>query len=239
MEFDNEYKKCYIAFLDILGFKDKIENKTCKEILDIFNDIKNPLKKAYINEDGIWREIFSVQQVNFKCMSDSICMYIDATAPDALLCLISACSIFQAKLLKREDPVLVRGAIVLGDIYAKDDITFGTGMTKAYQLEENSAKYPRIIMTKETVLQGAKNASTPILMERLWKYVECDFDDYYVTLPLDTLLLLHPIEEGNDRCDKLMNHIYEVLNSSTNSSVREKYIYLKNKLERMRKQNNV
>jgi len=239
MEFENEYKKCYIAFLDILGFKDKIDNKTCKEILDIFNDIKNPLKKTYINEDGILREIFSAKQVNFKCMSDSICMYIDATAPDALLCLISACSIFQAKLLKRDDPVLVRGAIVLGDIFAKEDITFGTGMTKAYQLEENSAKYPRIIMTKETVLQGAKNASTKILIERLWEYVECDFDDYYVTLPLDTLLLLHPTDEGNDRCDKLMNHICEVLNSSTNSSVREKYIYLKNKLERMRKQNNV
>ena len=239
MEFENEYKKCYIAFLDILGFKDKIENKTCKEILDIFTDIKNPLKKAYINEDGIIREICSAQKVNFKCMSDSICMYIDAAESDSLLCLISACSIFQAKLLKRETPVFVRGAIVLGDIYAKDDITFGPGMTKAYLLEENSAKYPRIIMTKETVLQGAKNASSPILNERLWEYVECDFDDYYVTLPVDTLLLLQPTDEGKDRCDKLMNHICDVLNSSTNSSVREKYIYLKNKLVSRRTQNNV
>ena len=109
--------------------------------MSIFKDIKNPLKKAYIGENGVAKEIASAQKVNFKCMSDSICMYIDATAPDALICLIMACSIFQANLLKREVPVLVRGAIVVGDIYAKEDTTFGPGMTKAYLLEENSAKY--------------------------------------------------------------------------------------------------
>lgn len=239
MEFENEYKKCFIAFLDILGFKEKIEKSTCEEILNIFKDIKNPLKKAYIGENGVAKEIATAQKVNFKCMSDSICMYIDATEPDALICLIMACSIFQAKLLKREVPVLVRGAIVIGDIYAKDDTTFGPGMTKAYLLEENSAKYPRIIMTKETVLQGAMNASTQVMIERLRECVECDFDDYFITMPLDCLLLLQPTDEGKDRCDKLMNHIGDVLSSSTNSSVREKYIYLKNKLESMRKQKNV
>ena len=239
MEFKNEYIKCYIAFLDILGFKEKIENRMCNEILDVFNDIKKPLNTAYIKEDGVFREIDSAKKVNFKCMSDSICMYIDAAEPDALLCLVTSCNIFQAKLLKRDEPVLVRGAIVLGDIYAKEDITFGPGMTKAYLLEENSAKFPRIIMTKETVLHGAQKASSPMLIERLWECVECDFDDYYVTLPVNTLLILQPTDGGKDRCDKLMNHVGDVLSSSTNSSVREKYIYLKNKLESMRKQKNV
>ena len=71
--------------------------------------------------------------------------------------LLVSCSIFQYKLIQLSSPVLLRGAIVLGDIYAEGDITFGPGMTQTYLMEENNAKYPRIILTKETLNYGKKN----------------------------------------------------------------------------------
>ena len=35
-----EYRDCYVAFLDILGFKNMINNKSCSELFEIFESIK-------------------------------------------------------------------------------------------------------------------------------------------------------------------------------------------------------
>lgn len=59
--------------------------------------------------------------------------------------------LFQVSLAELADPVILRGGIVRGNLYAKGDITFGSGLTAAYLLEEKSAKFPRIIMTGELV----------------------------------------------------------------------------------------
>lgn len=233
MNFENGYRTCFIAFLDILGFKKKIEKLSCQEILDIFRDIKQPLKSGKVKENDEVRDIPAASKVCFKVMSDSICMYVDADLPDALLCLIMACDIFQAKLLRRVEPIFVRGAIVYGNIYAKDDITFGPGMTQAYLLEEKNAQYPRIIMTRDTIAEGEKKASSPIMLEHLQRSVNCDFDRYYVSKPFDALLMLEPDTEADTvsvRYTRLMDHITKTLNSTTDPSIREKYIYTENKL---------
>lgn len=84
-----EYTQSFIAFLDVLGFKNLVSQATCEEVLDIYKDIKNPLKAAYIgNEQGFAQEILSTKKIKTKVMSDSICFYIDAEEPDALHCLI-------------------------------------------------------------------------------------------------------------------------------------------------------
>lgn len=36
----SDYTRCYVAFLDVLGFKEKIKNRTCQDILNIYKDIK-------------------------------------------------------------------------------------------------------------------------------------------------------------------------------------------------------
>lgn len=231
---DKNYTECYIAFLDILGFKNLIGKSSCQNILDIFNDIKNPLKAAYVgDENNIAQGIEAAKHIKTKVMSDSVCFYIDTAVPDALLCLIQCCAIFQAKLLRRSLPILARGAIVLGDIYAEGDTTFGPGMTQAYLLEEKSAKYPRIIITKDTIISARENASRPRLKDAVFDFVKCDFDKFFVVDAITALFML----EGTDVADtplaryqKLSEHIDSVLSSSIDASIREKYLYLDGKL---------
>lgn len=44
-----EYSRYYIAFLDLLGFKEIVKAKTCSEIVDIFEEIKlNMLLEKWI-----------------------------------------------------------------------------------------------------------------------------------------------------------------------------------------------
>lgn len=71
------YTTCYIAFLDLLGFKKIIESKQCEEIVQIFSEIKKQkIKKIFINENGQWKTFIDqdlIQEVKLKIMSDSIC----------------------------------------------------------------------------------------------------------------------------------------------------------------------
>ena len=222
----NQYTKCYVAFLDLLGFRNKINNSSCEDILNIFKEIKNPLKKLYRGrDDGKAVEVHGPESIHCKVMSDSICFYIEADIQNALLCLLDCCAIFQAKLLRFATPVLVRGAIVLDDLYAKEDVTFGRGLSQAYELEEKSAKYPRIIFTKETFDLGVKGTQEQI-QPRMKEFVFCDEDEYYC---VDYLPFLSGIEknENDEYCKKVHNHINQVLSTTTDSSIREKYVYLK------------
>ena len=126
-----------------------------------------------------------------------------------------SCSIFQYKLIQHSSPVLLRGAIVLGDIYAEGDITFGPGMTQTYLMEENNAKYPRIILTKETLNYGKKNI-VQVTEKHIDDLVFCDFD---------TLA-----ETNGERLKKILDHVEVVLESTIDISIREKYLYVKKKL---------
>ena len=47
------YTTCYIAFLDLLGFKKIIESKQCEEIVQIFSEIKKQkIKKSLLKKTG-------------------------------------------------------------------------------------------------------------------------------------------------------------------------------------------
>lgn len=227
----NEYTRCFIAFIDILGFKEKIKSDDCQDILNIYSDIKNPLVKAYIyDENGNPQLIEAVNDIKTKIMSDSICFYLEADKPDALFVLCACCSLFQAKLLKRSGPILLRGAIVEGDLFADGDITFGPGLTNAYLLEEKNAKTPRIIMTKQTFTQGKNILSRPNIAGGLDDFVFCDSDEYYVINCYRTLRGMN--DHSNGSTSELEKHIEYILASTEDESVRGKYLYLKNNLKK-------
>ena len=42
----SEYVNSYIAFLDILGFKELVRTHTCEEILKVFDEIKSTVYKG-------------------------------------------------------------------------------------------------------------------------------------------------------------------------------------------------
>lgn len=229
-----DYTKCYIAFLDILGFKNRINHSSCQEILDIYKDIKNPLKSIHIGDkNNSAQEIYTARQIKTKVMSDSICFYIDADLTDSLFCLLSCCAIFQAKLLSLQTPVLVRGAIVLGDLYAQNDVTFGPGLTQAYLLEEGGAKYPRIIITKETLSSSFCNISRRSFQTNIDELVLCDTDKYYYVNWQNFFFDSQLSNKNSDSAKCVVNfkaHVENVLDCTTDFSIREKYLYLDEKI---------
>ena len=121
-------------------------------------------------------------------------------------------------------PVLIRGAITMGSIFAEGDITFGPGLTEAYLMEEKSAKYPRIILTKETFEHGMKNAD-PLVAPNGSSLVFCDVDEFYSVEYIDGP------DATKEHWDSVLGYVSSRLASETDIVIREKYLYLKKRLD--------
>ncbi len=222
-----KYTECYIAFIDLLGFKKLVKNKDCETIACFFDEIQ---RECFVTIDETKSDLMDYNKLNVKIMSDTICMYVESNVQNALPGLIAVCNYFQARMLRLEEPVLTRGAIVKDKIYAHKDITFGPGVSKAYLLEENVAKYPRIILTKSLLENCDKCDSWG--KDYLNKFTHLDYDKFCT---IDYLYLFYGLSQYNNDWEKFMQYIYFMLDNETDVSIREKYLYLNNNIERVKK----
>ena len=224
---DAHYTQYYVAFLDILGFKNLVNGpeSTCQSILEIYRDFED-MQKVY------WGENYGeTQDVKIKVMSDSICLYIEADKPNALFSLISFCAAFQLDLMTIPQHIFVRGAITLGDMFIENDIVFGPGLTQAYLLEEKNAKVPRIIMLKKTLEQGKKQADNEVA--DLIDVSTFRDDDAFYTV---NYFILLRFGANNEEIEKIKTVVSGYLDTTTDESIRQKYLYVEKNMRRFLKE---
>lgn len=223
MNEEKQYKKCYVAFLDVLGFKEMIKRKSCEYIYEIFSkEFKQKIKQIYIGTTLV----SDMANVEMKVMSDSICLYIDSSIENSLFALVCATAHFQNELLCFEEPVLTRGAIVHGDIFSEGDIIYGPAFVDAYLKEEQLAKYPRIILD-EGLIEEVESNSDENVYKALNQFSLFDFDGNFV---VDYWQVFNEINK-NKYLD-LLSYIEKVISENENESVVEKYKYFKSQLLR-------
>lgn len=221
-----KYSEYYIAFIDILGFKDLVFEKKCDEICNVYNSIKRFRTIADEKTDGEKIEVIPVvpqEKVHVKIMSDSVCIFIPSDEKYSLYLLTFLCLDFQLRMLELTPPVLLRGAITKGLLYSNDDVIFGPGFVNAYLMEENNADVPRIIINKSDIDEYMIRYNQPKV-----NFTERDSDAFYC---LD-YISCYCFDNRNDieKCKKLYSYICDVLNTTTDNSVRKKYLYLESKI---------
>lgn len=141
---------CYVAFLDILGFKDLLlHESSAAEVAQIFINIKN-LRKSCLERHNYDKEYDkALDDTLIRIISDSVIVATPTRYLDSLSIVSEICMVMQEELLKNNH-ILIRGAITKGEVFYDDEITFGTGIVKAY-IKEEQAVYPRITIAKELV----------------------------------------------------------------------------------------
>lgn len=225
------YTTCYIAFLDLLGFKKLISSKECADIVQIFSEIKKPkIQKIFIRTEKAWETLVdheSMLEVKLKIMSDSMCFYIDSSKQNAFFKLLAVCQAFQSSMATKEAPVLMRGGIVRGKLYVDGDIVFGPGLTEAYLLEENNAKNPRIIISKDA-LEDAREKAESECIDYIDALTFLDEDGYYV---INYFMSFFRDIGKPDAAANFYKHINAILSREENPSIKEKYTYLKTRFE--------
>lgn len=222
---EKQYTECYVAFIDILGFKDIITQKSCDYIAHIFDAIRGMTDLIH-NYDFTAINSESMKKLNIRVMSDSICAFIEKEVEDAFATLLVACASFQAQLLHcMPEPVLLRGAIVCGDISDQGDTVYGPALTRAYLMEQKNAQVPRIIITKELLEDvSAHNSDDSTTCKAIQYMTFCDSDAFYV-LDCFGFLAVLDCKSGKD-LKKLKGYVEQMLSSTIDDSIRKKYLYV-------------
>lgn len=145
--------KYYIAYIDILGIKKAISSSESENYLNKIKELYDAtleLIKANCNNQYFLN-------AKIKIFSDNIVIAIKKTEQlefgtpnDVSSCyLMIFTSFFQTLALKYS--FLVRGAIVVDDLYIDENLIYGKALSTAYMLESEIANYPRIIINPENI----------------------------------------------------------------------------------------
>ena len=141
------YQNRIIGFIDILGFKKMITQKSSFEIEKILEWPKNYFDiKKYENNKSLIKQKKNISQfsdsliISFQCESEH---EVYNTVVDILLIIIGWIN----------QGIICRGAIVKGDIVHTKEYIYGPGFVKAYEMEKK-AKYPRIILESDVIEIG-------------------------------------------------------------------------------------
>lgn len=234
------YEERYIAFIDILGFKNIVQNTSSDSVeLERLNNALNyilKLKKENYKEPygNNW------MGMEFTMFSDSIVISYPANGHGNAFYILLEIALICIEILNKG--YIFRGGITVGSLVHKGDICFGPAMNCAVDLEKK-AKYPRIIIEKQVFEKGLqypgyantpdqeveylaylvllddgifiKDSESVFILNYLALHNEIDDEDAYILLILKTRQLI--IEQYNSACS--------IQNTDERENIRQKYIW--------------
>lgn len=140
------YEERYVAFVDILGFKEKVRRLTENtQVFEILIALPTTLSATVAESNKIY------QDVDIQGTAFSDCLVISTSASrgsfPGIHSVLKVVQKITEKLLVAR--AMVRGGLAKGPMYHRDGVAFGSGMIAAIKLESDVAKEPRIVVAPE------------------------------------------------------------------------------------------
>lgn len=221
-ELTDSYTDKYVAWIDILGFKNAVQAEKGIEYLSKYTDLFSVINQHKKEHEDIWAQLAGegiTYHLKMFSVNDGIILISDELAKEALFDEINniLCKGYY-------DGIYMRGAITKGKVFLYDNLVYGEGLIEAYEMEKN-AKTPRIVI------------SPAIQSECHYSKVDGDglycFDYFSNTVGFARGIFgkdpAEFIKEKKESFDKIISDPLIELN------IREKYSYLKNKLATIQK----
>ncbi|MCH9852553.1 MAG: hypothetical protein K0U45_03530 [Alphaproteobacteria bacterium] len=223
-----KYEKKIVFFLDILGFKDIIEQDKLKpsDIIDRMDFLYDKL----IPDTP--PEIFESKKVTK--FSDTFVISFDYNQGSEIFFTMLDIRRVQSHVLRFG--MLLRGGCAIGDLHHGDKNIFGPALNEAYSLEKDIAIYPRIIIP-DNIIDEAKNHSIRLHpaeheKEYIMGLVRKDTDDFnyidYISYDSVASEFDDPNEDWVIYMVKIRPYIIKGLKSNS-PKIRQKYQWLKTK----------
>lgn len=137
----HDYKERYVAFLDLLGFKNLVTNAETNPV-----ERERLLAVLEIMRDSLCQN--PRLGMRFTHFSDCVVLSIDRTL-DGLREAFESIHVLTFNLLQFD--VLVRGGLVAGNAHHSGDFVYGTAINRAYRLESELAEDPMTLLSEEVV----------------------------------------------------------------------------------------
>jgi hypothetical protein len=135
-----KYENKIVAFYDILGWRNKIHEagNSPRRIAELRNivDFFHQMKHEYETKN---------RRLKMKVSTFSDNVVISATVSKQNL-FVMLVILAQAQMLAAWRGIFIRGAVTIGKIVHDDFVVFGPGLNRAYELESNVARYPRVLV---------------------------------------------------------------------------------------------
>ena len=131
----NFTKDRFVAFLDIMGFKDRVARNAHEDVLNELEIFQSNISQyvSYHRDADIQIALFS----------DSILIYSQDNTLSSLLALADITSHIMMYAIQQEKPIPLKGAIAAGRMTCNQikQLYFGQALIDAYLLEENVKYY--------------------------------------------------------------------------------------------------
>lgn len=173
------YEKKIVAFIDVLGFKEKTDISDPDQKNEVHINLLNI--KSFIDDlNNFYNEMNPEYRIKSYRFSDS-CMF--SAPPEALENLLDI--LHRMQLFFASKDFFLRGAVTYDYIYDDDNFFYGKALNTAYKLESSVAVYPRIIFDKNVFnsmddianFKSPDVVNTPTVFQDLRKlYLKEDFD---------------------------------------------------------------
>lgn len=203
-----------IAFIDILGFKEFIK---CAEKANDYTKLSNLIEESI----ELFNSFNPTNDFQFTQFSDSFVLSCRSfNLNDSMVFMIHLQDLIHLFL---SENILLRSGITIGKVVHTENVLMGTGMNRAYELESQLAKYPRIIIDNDLINYWNDSFYSEGLNFENVLEVSKDSDDFY---------FMDYINKSNlpPMINILLNKSYELLNSNIPSLV-DKGVWLMKKLE--------
>lgn len=245
------YENRIVAFIDILGFKElvrqsELDPEKLKFIYQALNYLKKRetpqkwgIKLIEIEEDAQKKGVhkFDIEQVTrCTCFSDSIIVsaeYDGININEVVSTFIANIARMGSFLLTKG--ILLRGGVTCGKLIHSDDgVVVGQALIDAYQIESNSAKYPRILLSNKLIKELNYPLNTKKNRYPYHQYL-CRFEDgcvgFHQMISFQVLQNSSVLDDVNlkKKLDAVRKVIIAGLDSTfERSDIYAKYLWLKN-----------
>lgn len=166
-EFDNYI----IAYIDFLGIKEKMQDESSYESLQILKFLLMGTKRTA----GYISDINTINEFEIKIFSDNIVIaqkIDEERACNQIISIVNLMGSIQLHALLQFD-FWLRGGITVGELFIDNSVVWGKGLIEAYNIENNLANYPRIVLSNK-LLEKYENCKKESL--NLFALIKKDFD---------------------------------------------------------------
>jgi hypothetical protein len=147
-----KYSDSVILYLDILGFRKIVENAgtDAQKIRDVYEKLITAKSVLDTVRESGEESFLNKEKTQINMFSDTVLITYPEISDKTIFGLSRVAAAMQWALFSMPGTFL-RGAITVGNHYHKNDVMFGPSLIKAYDLERNSAEWPRIIIDPAVV----------------------------------------------------------------------------------------
>ena len=153
---NREIEKYYIAYVDLLGYKDFFENHADR-VSDFLKTIQGAIEttKATVSKTNLSTimSTYADMDVKIKIFSDNILLCLKTGSEKVeiirLLTFLALIADIQRSFVS-EYGLFLRGGITIGEMFINDSFVFGQGLIDSVSMEAR-ANYPRIILSQPIV----------------------------------------------------------------------------------------